>query len=270
MLPSVFGECSEGRRLSPLLPPFLAVYGIRLQGDQAYWDGCDTLADIAAGFVGELIEAVPNGPYILVGYSFAGRVAFEMAKQMQTKSLAVELVILLDSKIGTDPPDTWTWITRDLPSIVANLPGLLLDDFHWSPRTIVDRVRRKLRRWYHGRGAAGARTVADDSSVAALFLDTSQLSEFYKTRMEISVRAAWGYRPSMYRGRVAVIKSKILPFIHRALPDMGWGRWVDGVVEVRTVSGNHGNMLLEPRIRGVAEVIAALIEARHASCSDRR
>jgi amino acid adenylation domain-containing protein len=73
MLPSLLGDCFDGRALGRFLPADFRVYGIMLAGDQPYWDGCETLADIARGFMDALLEAIPKGPWILSGIPSAAK-----------------------------------------------------------------------------------------------------------------------------------------------------------------------------------------------------
>jgi thioesterase domain-containing protein len=269
LLPSAFGSPDWGRPLSRWLPPHLPVYGIRLAGDSPYWDGCETMADIAAGFMEALVDAVPNGPYVLVGYSFGGRAAFELARQMRANGLDISLVVILDTGIQPPGRSPWVRLSRDLPSILANLPRKLALDILPSPRTMAHRLRIKLRAWSApllGRLSALGLTVP---SLAEQMFDTRRFPELYKERLEISLRAFRGYQPGIYRGRVAVIKCRVRPLIHRSEPDLGWGRWVDGPVEVRTVPGHHTNFLREPRVYRVAGILAALLQGGHeAPCPD--
>ena len=52
--------------------------------------------DIATLYVKEMLKIQPQGPYILGGYSFGAWVAFEMAQQLQSQNLEVDLLICLD------------------------------------------------------------------------------------------------------------------------------------------------------------------------------
>ena len=261
MLPSLLGDCSAGRELCEFMPPHLPVYGIMLAGDQPYWDGCETLAHIARGFMDALVDAVPNGPWILVGYSFGGRVAFELARQMQARGREVQLIVILDTGIAPPRRDLAARLTRDIPSILANIPRKLIDDILRTPKTLTRRIRVKLRAWDWPLRFFKRSQGAAVPSLGEGVLDTRNLPELYKQRLEISVRAFRGYRPGTYRGRLAVLKCKVRPIIHVAEPDLGWHCWVDGVVEVKIISGHHGNMLKKPQIQVVAGTIAELVRS---------
>ena len=52
----------------------------------------------------DYIEAItvhqPDGPYLLGGWSMGGVVAFEMARQLGERDVAVPLLVLLDAEPG--------------------------------------------------------------------------------------------------------------------------------------------------------------------------
>jgi len=80
------------------------VYGLQLLGEHA------TVADVAEDLVRRIREIQPVGPYHLLGTSFGGLVAHEMAAQLQEVGEPVALVALLDSYPF---PKAW----RDLPAL---------------------------------------------------------------------------------------------------------------------------------------------------------
>jgi thioesterase domain-containing protein len=52
---------------------------------------------LAAHYIEEVRRAQPNGPYFLIGYSWGGLVAYEMAQQLTASGEVVELVALVDT-----------------------------------------------------------------------------------------------------------------------------------------------------------------------------
>lgn len=56
-----------------------------------------SVESIAKAFVAELTNARPEGPCVLIGYSFGGIVAFEMAQQLRTAGYDVRSLVLVDS-----------------------------------------------------------------------------------------------------------------------------------------------------------------------------
>jgi amino acid adenylation domain-containing protein len=90
-----------------LLPsvPDRPVYGLQLADE-----GATSVADLAADLVRRVREIQPLGPYHLLGTSFGGLVAHEMAVRLQERGEPVALLALLDSY-----PFPAAW--RDLPTL---------------------------------------------------------------------------------------------------------------------------------------------------------
>jgi pimeloyl-ACP methyl ester carboxylesterase len=94
-------------------------YGLQPPGTGWASIGCTTLPQIAAHYIGEIKTVQPHGPYRLLGSSFGGLVAFEMALQLQKRGQAVEYLTMVDtipptclSEDGIDywqNPTEWPW-----------------------------------------------------------------------------------------------------------------------------------------------------------------
>ncbi|MBJ7291299.1 thioesterase domain-containing protein, partial [Williamsia sp.] len=61
-----------------------------------------TLADLAAVHIEALRRHQPHGPYRLAGWSVGGQLAHEMARQLAESGDVIELLALLDPRIGVD------------------------------------------------------------------------------------------------------------------------------------------------------------------------
>ncbi|MCX4820174.1 amino acid adenylation domain-containing protein [Streptomyces sp. NBC_01142] len=82
--------------LPRLIGPGRPVYGLQDPAltDPAHAD--DRIADLAAHYVERIREVRPHGPYHLLGWSFGGLVAQEMAVRLQSMGEEVGLLCLLD------------------------------------------------------------------------------------------------------------------------------------------------------------------------------
>jgi amino acid adenylation domain-containing protein len=257
-LPSLFGHCSEGRRLSLRLPPEIPYYGLSVRGDEPYWQGCESLADIARGFIKALVATVPRGPYVLAGYSFGGRLAFEMARRMQAQGLDIGHLIIIDTGIHPGPRSLYDQALRDVPSILANLPGLAIEECLRSPngasRRIYQKVKLRLSMILSKQNSENAVDIIPDK----YGIDNPDLPELYQQRLEASVRAFQDYQPGAYRGDALVIRCKDRPLFHTAAPDLGWGRWIDGRINVVTVPGHHESLFNDAGVDTIAREVLAL------------
>jgi thioesterase domain-containing protein len=73
------------------------VLGLR---PSSFRDSRLTIEDIAADAVRTMREHTPNGPYRIIGYSWGGLVAFEMARQLYDNNESVSHLILLDTVLS--------------------------------------------------------------------------------------------------------------------------------------------------------------------------
>ena len=74
--------------------PVYGLAGIALDAPQL-----DTVEALAARLVGQILEAQPQGPYRLVGWSFGGVLAYEVAQQLEGLDRCVAFVGLLDTYV---------------------------------------------------------------------------------------------------------------------------------------------------------------------------
>jgi thioesterase domain-containing protein len=101
--------------LARSIPERFRVYGIQARG---LLDGerlPRTLADMAADYVRGIVAVQSHGPYRLLGWSFGGSVAHEIAAQLQQAGERVELLVLMDSK----PTPDRTFSREELLGVMA-------------------------------------------------------------------------------------------------------------------------------------------------------
>ncbi|SMF93376.1 amino acid adenylation domain-containing protein [Methylomagnum ishizawai] len=98
----VLGQSLYARPLLPYLDTDRPVYGFKARG---FGDGLvpdETLEAMAAYCLGQIRGLQPTGPYHLAGYSFGGRLAFEIARQLRLQSQDVAFLGIIDA--NAPPP----------------------------------------------------------------------------------------------------------------------------------------------------------------------
>lgn len=73
------------------------VFGLQAQGLKDKNNKLKTIEEIAAKYVECIVQANPNGPYSLAGYSFGGYIAYEMARQLKKQGKKVTMLTILDT-----------------------------------------------------------------------------------------------------------------------------------------------------------------------------
>lgn len=121
-IPFVCVHGDEGNyNLPRLLSDDRPFIGFMHQGEDGMGLAHQTIKSIARHYVNELLDARPDGPFILAGFSMGGVVAFEMAKRLRALGREIPLLILLDAR-GPDF-NWWRYAPR---TKLADLRGDLL------------------------------------------------------------------------------------------------------------------------------------------------
>ncbi|MBK8498107.1 MAG: amino acid adenylation domain-containing protein [Flavobacteriales bacterium] len=93
--------CVHGDEASHFIPkhmgPTRPFYAFFHQGEDGKAIKYTSVETIASHFIKEMKQAIPQGPYLLTGYSFGGVVAYEMAQQLMAAGEEVPLLALLDT-----------------------------------------------------------------------------------------------------------------------------------------------------------------------------
>nr|WP_246351321.1 non-ribosomal peptide synthetase [Nocardia barduliensis] len=224
--------------LAAYLDPERPLYGLQtpvLAADAAM---PDSIEEWAARYV-ELIRSVqPKGPYHLLGWSFGGVLAHEIAVRLQRDGERVALLAVMDSYLA-DPPGTVVTDAGQVP--VAELIGGLLGE------------------------AAGDLGAASDLDWTTLPQKLTELPEpfasFGADRVSRILDAAvhsvvlrGAYHPAVYHGDVH--------YFTAALDDptgcVGatiWAEIVDGAVHNHAVSTTHWQMTTTSGLAQIAEVL---------------
>ncbi|MFE0443144.1 amino acid adenylation domain-containing protein [Streptomyces fungicidicus] len=195
-----------------------------------------SVAEVAEDYVEQIQKVQPDGPYRLVGYSFGGIVAHEMAARLQEAGKTVELLAVLDTvpRTGAEPVFDREDVHDGLFRAMLELGG------------------------YDLTGLAGRRLDAD--SVAAMLaerggmfgdLDAEQLRRLNEV-MANNTRMAATHAPRRYRGDVHLFVATD----GVRLDPTGWRPYVDGQVIEQPVATDHAGMTRPRSLEAVGQVLA--------------
>lgn len=181
------GYCLYQYPILHALGPDQPCYALQPPGMDWTSVGCTMLPEMAAHYIGVVKSIQPHGPYRLVGHSFGGRVAYEMALQLQKVGECVEFLGLLDAYPSKCPEDGDAIVSRQL---LKELP---------PPRNSIEAVNFGVieSHWHAGRDH-----VLDSQSDRDLFL--GELTYFYCTGEPVVAgddrRRLWqSFAPNGYR-----------------------------------------------------------------------
>ncbi|SCK46282.1 non-ribosomal peptide synthetase [Streptomyces sp. WMMB 322] len=215
------------------------VYGLQARG----LDGTEvlpaTIGEMAADYLAQVRRVQPYGPYHLLGWSFGGLVAHEMAVQLQKSGEPVGLLSVLDAfPSGPDggfggeaPADAGAAGAGEPPADggVGTVLGLLLEFFGYDPAAWAGETLTYPRFLEIARDRTGLLATFDESRVAAIcriFLNNGSLSRAHK--------------PGRFAGDALVFAARETDAQLAAelwLPHLDGGK-----PDVRTVDHSHGEM----------------------------
>jgi thioesterase domain-containing protein len=196
----------------------------------------------------------------VAGYSFGGKLAFEIAQQLLAAGERVGLLAIIDTEANGPSQRPGVSMFLAIPRFLRNLPRWIADDLLRSgPRPILDRLKRKI--W------ATARPILQ--ILAGSPLPGRQLEDIWDTHSwPVRVREQrqsyfdiWNaYTPGHYCGRITVLRARTRPLFHSFELDLGWGRIAAEGVDVRVVPGHHTSLLTEPYCSVLARELTTCLD----------
>ena len=235
------------RGLATHLGPEYPLYGLQARGIARRATLPASLAEMAADYVREIRRVQQQGPYHLLGWSFGGVLAYEVAAQLQRQDERVDLLVSLDGSPATaaeDLPDDRQLLVQILTYLGYDPAELLR-----GPIVLADLVARFHR---------------DDHLMSAV--TEEQLENLLAVaRNNSSLRR--DYRPTGYTGRLIYIQANG----SAAVGDAGgggagdaagggagaWRPYVEGVIERHGVECAHDFMLTPEPLGHIGRVVSA-------------
>jgi thioesterase domain-containing protein len=227
------------------------VYGLQVQelGDASR--AFESIGALAAELVRQMRSVQAAGPYDLLGYSFGGTVAYEMARLLEGVGEGSGLLMLIDSyPPGAIRPKTgFAKFRVHLREMVRNSPREM-----WA--YVASRVARRTRR--------GGRSAPEHDPTLGRSLQARVADVERRCRL-----AADRYMPGPYGGPISMLRALRLShwhFVDPGDPTCGWGRLAAGGVEVHEIDCEHLDVFTEPHISELGRLIHATCLA-HDRCS---
>jgi thioesterase domain-containing protein len=187
--------------------------------------------------------------------------AFEIARQLRELGGEVGLLALLDTSLS---PANRSIASRAHIALrfLKNLPFRIATVFYLDPPDrlpwrIKQRVLLLLRDMLARlRNDHAIRNLSD-------VVDADRIPPGDEARWQRDLRAQQNYRPLPYDGRLLLVRAHTRPLFRSLDHDLGWSRLVKNALDIRVVPGNHANMLTEPQVRYVAEILSAELTSAH-------
>jgi thioesterase domain-containing protein len=184
------------------------------------------IEDLAAHYIQQLQMVQPKGPYFLVGYSYGGLVAYEIALQLTARGEVVEFVTMVDTAY------TPTWNPRRQTPADRLTSSKLFEKLKYKLRTrfTIQHSRFRLQKLIHG---------------STYYRPDSFDLETIHTLMR-------AYKPRPYSGKV---------FFFRATESSeGWKRLVGKGFEVEEISTDHAGLMRGEDVASIVHKIRTAMD----------
>jgi amino acid adenylation domain-containing protein len=222
-----------------------SIYGIQSQGLDGVQAPLTQIEAMAANYIKDIKTVQPDGPYLLVGYSFGGLIAFEIAHQLTSRGEKVNLLALLD----TESPNLLNVRPSLFPTVNIHLQNFQQLTVREKIKYVKDRIVFRL--MYQNKANSQKEFLLDHWP--------ADLPPEYLNVLETNFQAGENYIGKFYPSKITLFRSSIQPITQALYPDLGWGGLADAV-EVHDVRGHHSNLLKEPCIIDMARQLKLCID----------
>jgi thioesterase domain-containing protein len=244
---SGLGHVFMYQSIARLLGPDQPVYGLKAVGIDGKEKPFNRVEDMARRFKADILSLRLQGPISLCGFSFGGMVAFELASQLQAEGHPVHRLALLDS-FGPAYPVPLPAYKRILIH-AANLYRGGLSKLMPYLRDRYNKLKWRILFWL------GALHLCAPQIKGA---EESTEKRFQKVWAAFTI-AEKIYQPAgRYLGKVLILTAQQqAQWVGYRSDDplLGWGKWLGGDVDIRTVPGNHTDIIAEENVGIVADAL---------------
>jgi acetoacetyl-CoA synthetase len=207
----------------------------------------ERIEDMAQYYLGVIKGLQPQGPYLLVGFSFGGLVALEMAQQLTANGEKVAMLVMLESY----PAFRFLSLSQRIRLTTRRAKHHALTSLRLPVAEAFSYLFRRAKR----------RLSVPENNERGRPPDGISLSTLMKRLRNSDFRALARYRPRSYNGSIRFVKAAI----STNLPDDPAAAWANLAREfkVETVPGDH-NGIITKHYEKLAAVLSRYLS--EASC----
>ncbi|HJR80154.1 MAG TPA: amino acid adenylation domain-containing protein [Anaerolineales bacterium] len=235
------------------LGPDQPVYGLQSIGIAGEASPLNQIEAMAEHYLAAIRQVQPEGPYQLAGWSFGGKLALEMAQQLQKGGQSVALLAIIDTRIySTSFATFWHGSRVFLTSMLPHLWSYISDYLSLQSSLSHPKQAEQQPSWFFSKLRAHFQTAEPGGEKKLPNFKTSEFKRLLQV-FQANVRADSRYRPQRYPGQVTLFKTA-----HQD-STWGWGDIAASGVELHQIPGHHMNVLRPPQVQVLAEKLSACL-----------
>lgn len=228
--------------MSKFLDDDQPVYGLQALGMKKEMDLLYTNEEIAAKYLSEILESNPDGPYCLAGYSMGGKIAFEIANQLQAMGKTVKFLGIID-----------TYATNEDDNLSDKWKKKIIRQFKKIPFFISSFISNPKEAWTY-------QAYMIKTRLNNLFTNgvDQEDKHFSKQELEIAYTYYEAYQkyklvPSDFKIHLFRVDKRL--YFLDDLKYLGWSVYAKQGVVIHPIPGDHRTFLYPPYDKGVARAI---------------
>jgi len=99
---SLTGTVTRFGSLAVAMPADQPVYALQLRGLDPRFEFHRSIPEMASAYVQEMLTVQQDGPFLLLGYSMGGTIAYEVARQLRARGAEIGMLAMVDTATTVD------------------------------------------------------------------------------------------------------------------------------------------------------------------------
>ena len=247
-VPGKAGYPTRIRHLAGKIDPGTPVYALQyLVRDSE--TGFRSIESIASYYLNAIKKIVPHGPYHFVGESMGGKIALEIARQLDKMGEKTIILALLDTYNSTESiPKVYIEKDKKLPYYWLLMRKHIFILWHSDWRGKLDYLR-----FYRKTGGAKIRELIFEPDNKKKVTRSSVLPEEMQQMEAANKIANNKYQAKPYPGRVILFKA--LRNANTKEESNGWSDVPLGELKIHPLDCYHGSILFDPAVSHLADIL---------------
>jgi amino acid adenylation domain-containing protein len=252
LIAGVGGHVFTFYQFSRMLGEDQPCYGVKAIGVDGHEPPLESVEEIAARYMEEILQERPKGPFILGGYSMGALIAYELALRLEAKGYQVPRVISFDMFAPGYPKklplSRRLWLhTKDFWKLSSR------DKLHYATermKGIRNRLFRALNLYRLMAPEVKGLDVAPQENLKRVWAALNKARDSY-------------WPKGKYRGQLVLIATEKPPEWAATIfddPLYGWSPWAGQGVELHTVPASHLELFNDQNISRLAELIRDVLD----------
>ncbi|GCF09825.1 hypothetical protein KDI_33890 [Dictyobacter arantiisoli] len=241
----VIGTVYSYVRLAHLLRDDRPFYGLQAYGFYSDQTPYTTIEEMATSYVEALLAVQPEGPYYLGGHSSGGMIAYEMARQLQSRGAEIALLALLDSVPWQDPRSGNTPLSLTVPDKKIHA-GAVIEYLNLFSGYRDQSIALTYEQLCDLQPEEQLKTLLEQLKAANLLAQSMSMDEFLHF-MQVLItnnESYQHYQPGRYQGQITLLHCEQTSDDYQTQ----WAPFITQPIDEHVVPGNHFSMLTEPHV----------------------